>query len=362
MVFDSPIDWNEYLSCRGITQITSITEMQNQKNEVVRVHIDGGRELLVKRGTSKTLAGDGSLLAEGLAYKALYELGLSHVAPRCILHDRKQNLLVLDFVPGETVRDAWDEMESQTQPWAALGAFVAEFHCESRNSPEWTSRLLAPFSELIPSAEPVRPSELIVATAAQLNVITAIQLDESVGKRLNDLKSMRNQGLVHGDLRMDNLMREPHGGLRLIDFEYSRTGDQLFDLGTLIGSVIEKIASDESIDTSQRASAVSSTVVNLASSRIRPMIAGYRLALRQFGAEQQPAEDFLHRLSSYVGVHLLHRAGALADHFHAESRLGRVFTIMGCAFLRNPSFFLRPLGMDASYSWMLSDRTKESTL
>lgn len=351
MTESNRFNWEGYLSSKGVT-CSSVEVLHDQRNEVVRVHVDGGRELLLKRGTTRYLAGDGALLNEGLIYQMLKDLGIADLAPRCILHDRATDVLLLEYVQASTVRDRWQNLAADAYAWASLGTVFARLHTTGTRAPEWAHRLLGSFGELVPSAQPLHPADLIEATQGQLLIIRAIQSEPLIGSRLAELSSATQPTVIHGDARLDNILVQDDGEVRLIDFELSRVGDPLYDLGTLVGSVIEHNATSSAQELEEKAGQFLERVVRSSYLQVRSIIAGYRVTARHESADLPSPEDFLSRLSAYVGVYLLHRAGALAHQFHAETRMARLFTIIGCSFVKNPALLLRPLDLDASYNWI----------
>lgn len=338
----------------------SVEILHDQRNEVVRARTENGRELLLKRGLARTSAGDGALLNEGLTYQLLRDLGMADVAPRCILHDRENDVIVMEFIDATTVRENWQKFGDDKRTWADLGGFLARFHAKGSQAPEWTHRILGSFDELVPSAGPIQPRGLIEATHGQIQIIKSIQSDPLIYSRLASLSSPMPETLIHGDARMDNLLVDAGGELRLIDFELTRVGDPLFDLGTLIGSLIEHVAFESPPKDDVKASTFIEHVVGQTYDLTRSIIAGYRATARAHSANLLDPEEFLSRLSGFVGVYFLHRAGALAQQFYAETRMGRIFALIGCSFMLNPSHFLRPLDLDASYIWLRNNGSLNS--
>lgn len=350
MTDQSEFDWMRYLASLGISD-AAVTSLQDERNEVVRARTRDGRELLLKRGKRRTPAGDGALLTEGLVYQLLGESGIADIAPRCILHDRRSDILVTEFLPHPTARAAWDSLGESPGAWAPLGAQLARLHAGTRRLPEWASRLLGPFADLVPDDEPLRPDDLMTSTPGQLQVVRTVQADSAVTARLTDLTDARQTSLIHGDARLDNILVDSTSDVRFVDFELSRVGDPLFDLGSLLGSMIEYLVIDSPPETDEKMSHYIPDVAGRLHDRARAVIAGYRATVRALRGETPDPEDFLSRTAAFVGVHLLHRAGALAHHLHGETRVGRSFSVMGCAFVKNPSVLLRPWGLDASYAW-----------
>ncbi|PPG52504.1 hypothetical protein C5C24_04690 [Rathayibacter sp. AY2B3] len=354
MTENTRFEWNAYLSSKGVTCL-SVEVLHDQRNEVVRVRTDSGRELLLKRGTRRSLSGDGALLNEGLVYHLLDELEIADLAPRCILHDRNGDVLLLDYLQGGSARENWGRLGTDEQAWASLGMVLARIHAKGVQAPEWVQRLLGDFEELVPSAEPLQPVDLIEASSGQLQVVRALQSEPLIGSRLAELASPTTPTLIHGDARLDNILVGDEGEIHLIDFELSRIGDPLFDLGTLVGSVLEHVAVSTALEDEESASQFIDRVLRESFIQSRSIIAGYRAGARAESLELIEHEEFLARLTGFAGVYLLHRAGALAHQFYAETRLARLLTITGCTFVRNPSHMLRPLNLDASYNWLRSN-------
>ncbi|MCJ1674109.1 aminoglycoside phosphotransferase family protein [Rathayibacter sp. VKM Ac-2929] len=359
MVEGSPFSWAEYLAGIGADGAPS-TPLAQQRNDLVLARVPGGRELVLKRGRKRTEAGDGALLSEGLTYQLLKELGVADIAPRCILHDREHDVLVLEHLPGKTAREGWQQVSEEPQEWARVGSTLAHLHLSSSIWPAWAGRLLGEYRDLIPSAEPITPRELVRATPGQLRTMSLIQADEQVGVRLEELASTPPSCLIHGDLRLDNVLLDPPGRPRLIDFELARIGDPLFDLGTLVGSMIERAASARPQEDDERASQLIERAASSCSDQVQAVVAGYRATARLSGSPIRDPEEHLSLLASHAGVHLLHRSGALAQLLHGETRQGRLYALLGCMILMNPSTLLRPLGLDASYLWQRNrERTRD---
>lgn len=352
-------DWSHYLGSMGVA-LAEISGVQDDRNEVVRARTDGGRELLAKRGKSRGEAGDGALLQEGLAYLLLKELGISGIAPKCILHDRQKDVLITELIEGRTLDDAFREV-NDAQQWAQLGATVAELHSRTRIYPEWAGRLLGDFTDLVPQALPLDADDLIDATIGQLQIVRALQSDPLIQGRLQDLADVRNPTVIHADLRTNNILLTDNGGFRLVDLELTRVGDPLYDLGTLLASLLEfhAIHGQADVDAlgveAQASRHIEKAVVAI-HEPARVLVASYRASMRAADAPLDAPEEFLSRLAGMVGVALLHRAGAIAHVLHGETREARLLLVMGCTFLRNPSALLRPLGLDASYNWLQRER------
>lgn len=343
----------EYLSGLGLPDLVSLQTLQSSvATEVARARLADGRELLLKRGRGRSTSGDGLLLKEGLAYLAYAESGVSGRFPRCILHDRRNDVLMLEFLQGGSVRTRWEQIVEDSAWWAELGVTLASVHYEPAYSPEWAARLLGDFRELIPSPAPLTVSELVELTAAQLKVFAALHLDRTAGRILDELPRSLPTVQIHGDLRLDNIQVDSQRSITFMDLGLSRMGDPLFDVGTVIGSMLELALLAGRGDSQKRVSAIITDALEGLASPVKGFIAGYRAGSRAYNGAMHAPEDFCSQASAYVGVHLLHRAGASAAFEFGESRQTRILTIAACSFLRNPSILLRPLGLDSSAKWL----------
>ncbi|MCW2287122.1 aminoglycoside phosphotransferase (APT) family kinase protein [Leucobacter luti] len=356
MNLEERVDWQAYCNRLGIEDLQDLTRVQNGRNEVVRARLANGRELLFKHGRQRLANRDGSLLSEGLAYHAFSQLGLSALLPRCILHDRKRNLLVLEWVGDTSARESWAGQEVDSIKWASLGVALARLHGATDAPPEWAERLLGDFTELIPSADPVVPDDLVDYPSAHLQIIAIIQADSAVIQNLKRLRTPTDVCLIHGDARLDNIIVSGQEHPKFIDLELARVGDPHFDLGTLLGSIVEHATHQFPLGDDTRASEYARVLLERTATELRSVIAGYRAEARGASDRAVGDEAYLSRVAAFVGVHLLHRSGALAEEYCAETRLGRVLAIMGCSFLKNPSYFLRPLSLDASHAWVQEGR------
>ncbi len=358
---DTNVRWVTYLDGIGIHGLLSVEKVSEARHEVVRVRLNAGREFFAKRGAKRLPNGDGGLLAEGLAYKLLSEIGLSRLFPRCVAHDRKSDTILLEAVSGASMRQSVDCSESiPPNIWSKLGQTIAHLHFGTSNYPSWVNRVFGGFDDLIPNPSPLTPAEFARASAAELSVLAIIQSDPLVAGRLSKLRARTPRCVVHGDLRLDNVLYDSTTkSMRLVDIELARPGCPEFDLGTFAGSIVEYVAYREYPKRGNlSASGYLSQVFLLSREAIRAFIAGYLAQCREAKYSVGIPAEFKIDFAFFLGVHLIQRAGASASIHGGETEAARFFAIAGCSVLRDPELFLRTVGLDSTPSHWNQTRSR----
>lgn len=134
----------------------------------------------------------------------------------------------LDGVPGDAVP------APASEHLAALGAFMRVLHrmpapaAAAVARPPWVTRLHRP-----------TPRRLAWSSAAVVRLIREVQADDAMCDALDALAaSWRPEGLVHGDLRLSNVLVRVDGRIAVVDWEAAGGGPGSMDAGWLAGDLL----------------------------------------------------------------------------------------------------------------------------
>lgn len=233
----------------------ALVERKMSVREAFLVHLRGGGAVFVKE---ERIRGAGELHENGRALLGSRSPGGSlpieppaGLAPRRLAHDPVRGIGVYEAVEGH---DAWMDLFDSASGFdpsiaAAVAERVAGLH----------SVVMGPDCP-VPAAAPEAPircyDDLTVADLAGapgLHFGEFLRLVQRAGPALAELRrGWTSSHRIHGDLKADNILVRPEApgwSVRFVDWELSRAGDPLFDLGTLVGSVVAAwLASVPSLD------------------------------------------------------------------------------------------------------------------
>ncbi len=230
-----PLDLLPHLVGRRLVSTGAVLDLGltvdavHRRNRNYRVQTPLGGTFL-KQGGRRT--GLGSTRNEALVYHVLRARGLGRLIPTFLDYDAEADVLAIAAVP--------DAVDLQALH-ADQGRFPAELGSE-------VGRALARLHRATPSTaglEPLRPGALTLAhprleilrsaSGAGLELIRVVQAQEGFARALERLSSRwRTASLVHGDIKLANLLATPEGGVRLIDFEFAGLGDPRWDVGCFL--------------------------------------------------------------------------------------------------------------------------------
>lgn len=152
--------------------------------------------------------------------------------PRLLDRDLDRSVLVLEALSDHRPLSRVNDVPRVA--WRALGAALRELH-----------RLPAPGGRGRPppiiSVDRPGPGFLRHAGPDRIRLVRRIQRSPSWRRGLSALRSgWRVRSAVHGDLRLDNVLLDGGGDLRLVDWELSGPGDPAADLGWVVGDLLAR--------------------------------------------------------------------------------------------------------------------------
>lgn len=230
-----------FLARRGLIRpedlATASADDLSASHTAFRVRVDGRARWFVKRADERRSGRD--LGSEAAVYRlAAREPHLARVLPRCVLIGNRDEVLVLDALPGEPLSSALDwsalQGEAARRDLAAYGTSVATFH-GVRSAPfggrPWLVDALEPawgdYGWLPPWC-----ADLLRRLRGTPHVRAAFQAARS---------AWHGGRLVHGDLRWANVLLDRRGDRRrvwIVDWELACLGDPAWDVGSAIADVV----------------------------------------------------------------------------------------------------------------------------
>lgn len=155
-------------------------------------------------------------------------------SPRLVFLNQELNTVVTEYeVEARTIQlMAVEEPAEAIVCLASLAPSLATLH--SQRVP------LAPAAKAeLPSLDPI-PVEVWHQTSAAAQELTrVVQASPLLGQTLTKVAEMSTpMGLIHGDLKIDNVLVRPDGTFLLVDWECGGTGAISMDLGAVLGSMI----------------------------------------------------------------------------------------------------------------------------
>lgn len=228
---------SSYLNSHGFAAI-NIDRQHVSTNRLARVTTKDHGILWVKQGW-KNRSPEGDLLAEGLAYLAANLTNKNHFIPRCIIHDRMQDIIITKNIPGKTIRQESEEIFLKDELLARIGKRLAEIHIMVKDR-VFVDQLSNHRTCPLPIIGPLSPNDFANQSMASLDLIRHLQGDSELLSRLKLLKQgWSPSSVIHGDFRSDNILLAEDGNIILIDWEHARLGDQLYDVGTYAADILE---------------------------------------------------------------------------------------------------------------------------
>lgn len=216
------------------------------RNTTATVTLANGKKLFLKQGIDRGPTGDGALLNEGLFYFYMESRDIAQSVDyltRCRLHDRRSDVLILDYVPTtEKLQDRINRTGRLSAKIArAIGRTLGEIHSVTgKDKSRDVLTLGRGTGSLIPQFERLEPEDVADFSPSDIEIAKLVQGDKAITEALRDLdRTWTKSCLIHGDLRMDNiLIRKPSPQKPvLIDWDMCRYGDPAADLGSFMGDV-----------------------------------------------------------------------------------------------------------------------------
>jgi aminoglycoside phosphotransferase (APT) family kinase protein len=244
-------------------------------------------------------------------------------------------VLVVDLIDGESLRDAAVTPEGVPPAVAAaLGDALATLHSAAgEGGGDWPSGM--PWALTI---DRPRLEDLEWLSAGARDLIRGVQAMPDIRERLEGLRAgWRGAGLVHGDLRWDNVIADGAAAVRLVDWELAGRGDPAWDVGSVLGQLI----SDWAIVTQRAAGDRGAADQALARTHARAAaFTGAYLA----GAEPDgPLAGAGERAAAYVGPRLLQLGIEIAVDAAPGDRNAAVHVEAAVGVMRRPAVAMTSL-------------------
>ena len=209
-------------------EVAKLTPMGRQGSASL-ITLEDGRSYFVKRARPAEHWGGRNLVA----VEALVTPLMHGLAPAVILEDEAAGLLVLDGVVGEQVSTTGTDLDLSIECATRLGALLAEVHLRVE---EATNIGLPLLSSPVPRPDLVTPSAFAEGPGWDYpEFLSFLQSDDLPAAFRSLAESWDPSGLIHGDVRGDNVLRLTEGSLVFVDWELAGLGDRRWDLGSLLG-------------------------------------------------------------------------------------------------------------------------------
>lgn len=215
-----------------------------RRNRNFHVVSPPGPSYLVKQGERRP-ASVGSVRHEASIYRLLASderyRDLRDSIPQDHWFDRDSDLLVLElFADATNVRIAHAaQFEFPAMLAARVGNLLAVLHRAGRPS---ASELLGPIPSDAPAVLSVHLPDLELFNAVSGANVALMRMLQDYPDYCEALERLRRRWepevLVHGDLRWDNCVVCPDGGIRLVDWEFARFGDPRWDVGFFLSEYL----------------------------------------------------------------------------------------------------------------------------
>lgn len=288
----------------------------------------GRGPVFVKSGAPAALAHEAAVLLHLQHARA----GGASLAPAPLACDSHNGRLYVEALRGwRTLHELWtDGGENELTHARRLGGRLAELHTLDPGG-------LLPARDHLPRLElsPLKMAELpseTVALIGHLQGLPGLQDD------LAELRaSAPETALVHGDMKLDNVLCGPDERLLLVDFEHAGVGDPSWDAGAALGDYLSRwllsvpCAPDEALVAWLRHAAVPALRCAAAG---RELLAGYW--------NVRPLPD-LDRIAAGAGVFLLHRAQAWIERYGSFGAKATLLARCGGGLIRGRWRALEPL-------------------
>jgi Phosphotransferase enzyme family len=211
-----------------------------RRNSNLRVTLSDGSGMFVKQadgqaeGSSKTMRAEGAFYSEWEASPEAGKLSL----PRLLHFDPRRPLVVLELLSGHQpileYSRAFPAHQFPIYAWRALGRYLGTIHQVLPGAGHDTVASHGPLPWVVRAPWPYVQS-LATLSGAALGVIEILQGSDVLIDGLHSIRRLwRDQQLIHGDVRADNILvrsvSDAELDVRLVDWEMHRRGDPLWDV------------------------------------------------------------------------------------------------------------------------------------
>ncbi|HJQ40602.1 MAG TPA: phosphotransferase [Thermoanaerobaculia bacterium] len=223
--------------------------------------------------------------------------GLRELMPRFFHNDPQRGILVLELFPGaQNISDVHRRAGAYPEEVARLIArAVARYQLAT--SSVFASLDRTNFRAQTPWVLSLHQSHSQFGQAGK-QVATILQSYPDYGRALDRLRNQYHpNALIHGDMKFDNVLLLPSSEIRIIDWELSDAGEDLWDTGAVLQSYITAC-----VLATQGTMAVTVEPVQPA------MRAFWDEYVRARGIPEGQADAYLERCVAYAGARMLQTA------------------------------------------------------
>lgn len=242
-----------YLLDKGLIERADIldrsirVQQRSGRHESFKFEIDGATGYFVKQAPNSPRGRRRTLSREAQFYDFAKTRGLFDDAlPRCVEYSEPHQILTLEFIAGETMRDrCFFSRICSTTDARALGGLLASMHqkLSAEQSDDFNE---AAFEERVPwlfTVDSVGKAIQRSRTAGQTEVGAIVQKFPEVQEAINRIKNEWTvTGLCHGDFKLENcLIRNPtedEDVMVVVDWELAGLGDQAWDVAGALQSYV----------------------------------------------------------------------------------------------------------------------------
>ena len=288
----------------------------------------GRRDVFVKHGDPASLLREATVLRHLERHCA----GATPLAPAALACDIPGGRLYTVALPGwQTLHERFDIGAGDDRADACLlGARLAALHALDPAG-------LSGAADHVPCLD-VTPLQAIELCGETLAMIGWLQGVEGLHDRLVELRAGAAEPVVvHGDLKLDNVLRGCGDRLAFVDFEHGGTGDAAWDVGSVVGDYLSRWLLSSRPNANARLTAwLRDAAVPLArcGAATRALLAGYET--------RRPLPD-RDRIAAHAGVFLLHRAQAWIERYGRFGAKASLLARCGSGLIRGRARALAPL-------------------
>ncbi|NEJ20695.1 phosphotransferase [Rhizobium leguminosarum] len=204
----------------------------HSSNNVVSVLAGGSPIYFIKEGPDLERA-----RREIFVYKGFAEKGFSEIAPLMVLCQDETNTLVLKAVQGPTLHEKLISQAGQFENLCTRGAIpLAKLHALSvdRSQVGALSREIPWILSRQEISSRITPSNEAAAEVLGFLAENPMLIRAAEGAK----EGWNEEGVIHGDVRLSNLVIDQNESVKLIDWELAGLGPPEYDLGSLMASSI----------------------------------------------------------------------------------------------------------------------------